>query len=430
MKKNEPMKEDFLHYLWQYQLFDTADLQSTSGEKIKIYKPGRLNRNAGPDFLEAKLQIGDQLWVGNVEIHLNSSDWYVHNHEQDTAYDTVILHVVWQEGMPVFRKNNTPVSTLVLAGLVPKYIQDNYQKLFNTQKKWIACEDSLPVVDSWVQAHWIERLYVERLHHKSTYIESLLAQTQNDWEAVLFRLLLKNFGLKVNGENFANLSQTIDFKVFRKEITNSVRLEALLLGQAGLLSGTYEDAYFGQLKEIYQFQKNKYQLESTVRVQFFRLRPPNFPTIRLAQLAALYAGKQHFFQSLMQEDNIDALRVLLHAQAGEYWNTHYVFGKESKKSIKRTTKSLIDLVLINTIIPLKFAYQKSMGNYEPESLFSIMQAIKAEQNSIVKNFEKHNIKVSNAMESQALLTLKSDYCNKQACLQCEIGMKILKHTAG
>jgi hypothetical protein len=420
------MKEDFLHYVWQYQLFNKQHLKTTLGERVVVYKPGYHNQNSGPDFTEAKLQIGEQLWVGNVEIHRKASDWYVHNHEADRAYDTVILHVVWEDDMPVFRNNNTPVSTLELEGLIPKYLYNNYLKLFQKEKRWIACEISLHSIDSFIQQHWMERLYIERLNNKSIHIAKLLKNTVNNWESVLFQLLMKGYGLKLNGVNFEEIASNIDFSIVRKESNEHIKLEALLFGQAGLLEGQKEDAYFIELQNIYQFQKNKYSLGNETKVQFFRLRPPNFPTIRLAQIADLLSGNQYLFQELMSETGIEKLHYLLEARAGSYWDTHYTFAKESKKRVKRTSKSFLDLLLINTIVPLKFSYQKAVGQLDAENILTLIQQIKPEQNTIVKNFEKRKIVAANAMETQALLTLKNEYCDKQSCLQCEIGMRILK----
>jgi len=421
------MKEEFLHYLWQYQLFDKQHLQTNTGEIIYIERTGYHNINSGPDFLEAKIQIGKELWVGSVEIHLKASDWYVHNHETDPKYDNVILHVVWEDDMPVFRRNNAPVSALEMKGLVPKYIWNNFQQLFQKSNKWIACESLIGQIDALTWHGWLERLYVERLKKKAIDIEQLLVNSVNDWEAVLFKLMAKNFGLKVNGSAFLSLANTFDFSTVRKERTKKNNLEALLFGQAGLLENKLDDSYYEALQEIYRYQQHKYKLEANPEnVQFFRLRPSNFPTIRLSQLANLFLKNQNLFQKLMSANEVSALYDLLQTKASSYWDFHFVFGKESKKSIKKSTKSFIDLLLINTIIPLRFAYQQHQGNTDVEDLFSILQQLKPEINSIVKKYEALGIRTKSAMDSQALLTLRNSYCNEQRCLKCAVGLQVLK----
>lgn len=421
------MKEEFLHYLWQYQLFDKQYLQTNSGETIYIERTGHHNINSGPDFLEAKIQIGKELWVGSVEIHLKASDWYVHNHESDPKYDNVILHVVWEDDIPVFRQNNAPVSAFEMKGLVPKYIWNNYRNLIQKSNKWIACENLIGQIDVLTWYGWLERLYVERLEKKAIDIEQLLVNSVNDWEAVLFKLMAKNFGLKVNGSAFLSLANTFDFSIVRKERSEKNNLEALLFGQAGLLEKKLDDSYYVALQEIYRYQQHKYKLEANPEnVQFFRLRPTNFPTIRLSQLANLFSKNQNLFQKLMTSNDVSALYGLLQTKASSYWDFHFVFGKESKKSIKRSTKSFIDLLLINTIIPLRFAYQKHRGNPDIEDLFSILQQLKPEINSIVKKYEALGIRTKSAMDSQALLTLRNTYCKEQRCLKCAVGLQVLK----
>jgi len=421
------MKENFLHYLWKYQLFSKDKLETSDGESINIEKTGIQNDNAGPDFIEAKIKIGEQLWVGSVEIHVQSSDWYVHNHEVDSNYDNVILHVVWEEDMPVLRKNNSPISTLVLKGLVPKQIWYKYQELSQKTKRWIPCESQINQVDSFTWNNWLEHLYIARLEKKAKEIEQLLAKSVNDWEAVLFQLLTKNFGLKVNADSFKSLANSVDYSIVRKEKNDLIKLEALLLGQVGLLNKTIEDTYYHELQKEYQFQQNKYNiLPIEEKVQFFRLRPPNFPSIRLSQLANLLASNNGLFQNLMSCNSLDKLYFLLQAKATDYWNTHYVFGKESKESTKKTSRSFIDLLLINTIIPLQFAFQKNKGNQDIETILEVIKSIKTENNNIIKKYKKLEISTKNAMDSQALLQLYSNYCNPKLCLNCAIGLAILK----
>ena len=243
------MKENFLHYIWMYQLFQKTDLRSTNGESIHIEKSGMYTQLSGPDFKDATIVIANQIWVGTVEIHLKSSDWYVHHHETDPAYDNVILHVVWEDDMPVFRSNHTIVSTLELKGRVPAYLLQNYDALFNKAKFWIPCEMSLSDVEPFVWQHWLERLYIERLYHKTENILVLLDKFHHDWEGVLFVLLAQNFGLKINSEAFYQIALTLDWGILRKERENVMTLEALFMGQAGLLHPESTCIYE---KELYQ----------------------------------------------------------------------------------------------------------------------------------------------------------------------------------
>ena len=421
------MKEEFLHYLWQNQLFNKQNLRTNSNEIVHVERIGYHNKNSGPDFLESKIQIGAELWVGSVEIHLKSSDWYVHNHESDSLYDNVILHVVWEDDIPVFRSNNTAVSTLEMKGLVSRQVLNNYQDLFQKTTSWIPCESQLGQIDPFIWLNWSERIYVERLEMKSQEIELLLSESVYDWEAVLFKLIARNFGLKVNGTAFFSLANTLEFSTVRKETNNVKNFEALLMGQAGLLSEKIEDPYYLELQEIFKFQKHKYKLEETTeKVQFFRLRPANFPTIRIAQLASLFSNQENLFQKLIRSNDIWEFYKLLETRASSYWDTHYVFGKETKKSVKKSTKSFIDLLLINTVIPLRFTYEKYLGNWDTDALFSIIQSIKPESNSIVEKYVELGVKVQSALDSQALLLLKNSYCNEQRCLECAIGLELLK----
>ncbi len=421
------MKEDFLHYLWQYQLFNKLDLRTSENEIVQIERIGQHNQNAGPDFLEARIKIGQELWVGSVEIHLKSSDWYVHNHETDPFYDNVILHLVWVDDIPIFRRNNTPICTLVIKGLVPKQIWNNYINLNLKAKKWIACENLIGEIKGFKQKKWLERLYVERLEYKFALISEMLEKSVNDWESVFFKLILKNFGLKVNGSAFLDLANSIDFSTLRKERDESKKLEALLLGQAGLLRNNLDDSYYIELQQVYKYQKHKYKLNPPSEpVQFFRLRPANFPTIRLAQLANLFSKNNNLFQELMLSNDISKIYNLLEHRASSYWDTHFVFGKENRKSVKKGSQAFIDLLLVNTVIPMKFAYQKYLGICEIDNLFAMLQQLKPEENTIVKKYRQIGIDADSVLESQALLTLYNTYCKKQQCLRCVVGLEVLK----
>jgi len=421
------MREDFIHYLWRYKKFEIKDLMTTKDKPIIVLSSGVPNHDAGPDFFNAQLRIDDQFWAGNVEIHLKSSDWFAHSHENDIAYDNVILHVVWEHNSEIFRKDNSEIDTLELKQYVSKEALNNYYKLFSKQQKWINCENDFGDVDEFLLSNWLERLYFERLERKSDEINVLLQKSKNDWEAVLFKMLAKNFGLKVNGESFLSISKSIDFAIFRKEGTSIQKMEALLFGQAGLLDEEKEDNYFKELKALYSYQKHKYGLnnQSVTPLKFFRLRPPNFPTIRLSQLANLYHTKGNLFAEIFDANSIIEIYQILSISSSAYWETHYTFGKVSKKTNKKITKSFIDLLLINTIIPLKFSYSKFLGKSIDTEIIQWMSDLRSEKNSIVEKFNTLMPLSNNAMNSQALIQLKSNYCDKNNCLQCAVGNDIL-----
>ncbi len=422
------MKENLLHFIWKLKLFSYKNLQTTNGENIEITSVGIENSNTGPDFLNAKIVINKQLWAGNVEIHINSSDWYAHYHEVDENYDAVILHVVWEHDVEIFRKSNEAIATLELKNYISKNLLNKHEQLFSKTKNWINCEQDINKIDTFVLSHWFERLYFERLEHKSEQIQEILTKTNNSWEATLFVLLVKNFGLKINADAFMSFANSFDFSILRKVSSSEEQLEALFFGQAGLLSNNFESEYFRKLKEKYDYLKLKFKLTpiSNNQVQFFRLRPNNFPTIRLSQLASLYYNYQNLFSKIIEINTIDEFYDLLNVSTSKFWETHYTFEKESKKSTKKLTKSFIDLLLINTIIPLKFMYLKGLGENDLSSVISIVEQIKPEKNTIISNFNDLKIKSNNAFKTQALLQLKNEYCNKQLCLECSIGKELLK----
>ncbi len=424
------MREDFLHFIWKYKKLPLQSLQTTHNELIEIISVGTHNHFSGPDFFNSKIRIDDQLWVGTVEMHLNASDWYAHGHELDSAYENVILHVVWEDDVAVFRKNNTQMATLELKNMVSLELIGAYQTLFNrASQKFINCEDHITKVDSFTYANWMERLYFERLERKSNTISDLLKQSKNDWEQVLFLLLLKNFGLKVNADSFLSLAQQINFSVFRKLMKSVEQLESVLYGLAGILEeNEIVDPYFLNLKKEYHYLRHKHNLKATgvQKPEFFKLRPPNFPTIRLSQIANLYGSNQNLFAKIIAATTLEELYVIFNVSASPYWDNHFTFGKESKRSKKKLTKNFIDLLIINTLLPLKFYHSKSLGNNIEEEVIRICSKIKKEENRIVANFCATGIKISNAIESQSALQLYNEYCIKNNCLQCAIGNYLLK----
>jgi len=430
------VQEDFLHYLWKHQFFAIKKLHTVNNESLQIYKAGQHNLNSGPDFFNAKIKIDNQIWVGNVEIHIKASDWYVHGHEQDRNYENVILHVVWNNDIEVYQNNNVCIPTLELRPYVSENIVRHYYELFSKKQKWIPCENFIGSIDKFVLNNWIEVLYFERLKQKSELILLLLNKYTYDWEAVLFQLLAKNFGLKLNGSAFLNLAQSIDYKIIKRERAKLLTLEALLFGQAGFLNIDQEDGYFSNLQKEYQYQQIKYQLDPLFhgQFQFFRLRPNNFPTIRLAQFAMLYFTEHSLFSKIMEADDINDYYNIFDVKTSIYWEHHFNFNSESTKRIKKTTKSFIHLLLINTIIPLKFIYLQHIGQLNDAYILNLIKDIPSENNSIIKKFEdllnyncdkKKNIHT--ALESQAFLQLKTAHCNLQNCLHCAVGNSYLRH---
>jgi hypothetical protein len=421
------MKEDFLHYLWKYKKIDILNLSTVNKEKIQIINVGQYLERSGPDFFNSQLIIGDQKWAGNVEIHLKSSDWYVHNHERDEAYDNVILHIVWEHDTEIFRKDNSVIPVLELRNFVDLELVKKYHSLLSS-KSWIFCEKDINEVDSFTLDNWQERLFLERLERKSKPITALLLQTNNDWEVVLFCLLAKNFGLNTNGDSFLKMATAIPFLVVRKESSDLTNLEALFYGFTGLLDDEREDVYYKNLKVKFAYLIHKHQLENYKygKLQFFKHRPDNFPTIRLAQLASLYHHRQSLFSQLVTVAKIDTIYSVFDVQVSDYWINHYVFDKVSPSKKKKLSNSFIDLILINTIIPLQFTYAKSQGKDILDDLIGLLVAVPAENNVIIQKFSFLGIKTNNAFESQSLLQLKNEYCNMSKCMECAIGISLIK----
>ena len=422
------MKEEFLHYLWKFKKFDTLNLKTAQEEQITIIKTGDYLELAGPDFFNAQITIGNQKWAGNVEIHLKSSDWYVHGHEKDAAYENVILHVVWEHDTEIFSRDNNEIPVLILKDYVASEILSNYNSLV-MPKSWIFCEKDIGKIDDFIIKNWQERLFFDRLERKSKFIYDLLEETNQDWEGVLFVLLAKNFGLNTNGNSFLQIAKSIPFSIVRKESFEIENLEALLLGTSGLLDDDKEDIYFTDLKLRYYYLLNKYQLEKRHidSVQFFKHRPDNFPTIRLSQLANLYHKHQNLFSKVTVLKSVKSVYELLNVSASIYWSNHYQFDKESLRKPKSLSKSFMDLIIINTIIPIQFAYSNIRGESIAEELIAFMNEVTPEKNAIIDKFQSFGVSAKNAFETQTLLELKNEYCNQKACLKCVLGVELLKN---
>ncbi|MFX0557278.1 DUF2851 family protein [Maribacter sp. CXY002] len=422
------MREEFLHYIWKFRKFPVSNLQTTEGEPILIENVGSHNLLSGPDFFNARLQVGEQIWAGNVEIHIYASDWYTHNHQDDPKYDSIILHVVWEDDVSIYRKDCSVIPTLQLKDYINSELFNSYQKLFDERKnKFISCEADIASIPSFTINNWLERLYFERLENKSNLILDLLQQSNNDWEKVLFILLLKNFGSKINGNLFFEIGKSIDFKIIRQLYNKEDELEALFFGSAGLLkSEKAVDPFYANQKQNYNFLAHKYTLKPVIGngAEFFKLRPLNFPTIRLSQVAQLYASNNNLFQTVMSA-SVAELYQFLKVTTGVYWETHYTFGKKSTTSVKSTSKKFIDLLIINTILPLKFCYLKYKGEPFNEHIINTIVQITNEENNIIGNYRDLGVSVTNARDSQAVLELYANYCKKNKCLQCAVGTSLL-----
>lgn len=424
------MKEEFLHYVWEFQKWEGSSLKTSEGNSLSVLSPGIHNFSSGPDFFNSQLVIGEQKWAGNVEIHLNSSDWYAHHHETDSNYDNVILHVVWNHDTDIFRKDNTPIPVLELRSMVSRGALVNYEYLMKGPPgKWINCEEDFRGFEEFYLQNWLERLYFERLEEKSLLIEKLLKESQNDWEEVLFKLLMRNFGLNVNGEAFFSVANSVSFSLVRRLSDKQQVLEALFLGQAGMLEKELEEPYYRHLQGIYKFLVYKHSLQNVgvLPVNFFRLRPDNFPNIRFSQLAAVYHKNPGIFAEVIHAKKPEDLYALLDISAAEFWESHYTFKKSHKRRRKDLSRNFKDLIIINSLVPLKFCYARSMDKDINEELLELMSSIKRESNNIIYKFEELRGQVfGNALQSQALLHMKKNYCDKHQCLRCRLGIQLLQ----
>ena len=421
------MKEDFLHYVWKFQKFDATQLRTIAGAKVEILDPGKHNLNAGPDFFNAQLRIDGQRWAGNVEIHVAASDWYAHKHQNDDAYNSVVLHVVWEYDREVYRNNGDCIPTISLQKIVAPQALRGYQQLLENKPKFISCEAVFPVLDAFRLQSWLEYLYLERLEQKVDSFSEILHATSSHWEATLFYQLCKNFGSSVNGSAFQSIGRSVPFSIILKCKADATQLEALLLGQAGLLEAEFQDAYPKRLQKEYAFLRHKFGItqNGVIRPRFFRLRPANFPTIRLSQLARLYASREHLFSEVIQAKTQEELYTLFEVQAAAYWDEHYNFGVPSKKRPKVLTKKFVDLISINTIIPLQWSYAMHQGRDVSDQIMTLAKSISAEKNSVVHTFEQCHVPFRSAMHTQAILHLFHNYCSTKKCLECRIGNAIL-----
>ncbi|CAI8301361.1 MAG: Uncharacterised protein [Bacteroidota bacterium] len=420
------MREELLAYLWKTQNFRRDRLKTTNGEELIIVKPGQENAHAGPDFFNAHVQINKILWVGNVELHVKASDWFNHSHQLDANYDNVVLHVVWDADVPVFNPIQQPIATLCLSNYAPENFATRYLDWLAQTNKWILCADELHKLPKVLRKQFFERVYVERLMEKTTLFQSWLALTHNNWEAVFFIALAKGFGLKQNAMAFAQMALSIPWLAMQKTASKVEDLEALLMGQAGLFRKPMENEYFHKLQKNHTYLKHKYQLNPPYEsATFFRLRPTNFPTIRLAQLAWLLHEKPRILTLVQSAKNLDDWYTILDAKTSSFWDTHYHFDTPSKKRVNKLTKPFKQLLLLNTIFPFLFQYYSYLGDSRKSDVIDWVRKLPPEKNRHVTNFKQLGCPIDDALESQACIQLKQNYCSPKRCLKCAFGHKLL-----
>ncbi len=416
------MNEEFLAYVWRYRLLSPS-LHTTDHEPLEVLFPGDLNPDAGPDFANARLRIGPTLWAGNVEIHVKASDWYKHGHHTDPAYRNTVLHVVHDDDLAGTPASISGLPVLVLKGHFDENLYDHYRN-FMSCRAWIACAGQLRDADPFRTIHWLEGRAIERLERKTLSLRTVLERNEWNWEQSFFEITARAFGARVNADAFERLARSVPLKIIGEQRADLTRLEALLFGQSGMLRGRAGDAYQRELQTIYKEQKKSYRLENLPEgsFRFLRLRPPNFPSLRIAQLATLLYQTPGLFSRALQCQSTPELFKLFSAGCSAYWERHYRFGKSAPTHQGHIGQDSINLILVNAVIPFLFVYgtEKESPDIRDQA-FQFLLRLPPEENSIVKNYRSAGLAVSNAMGSQALLELKSKYCDARRCLECGIG---------
>jgi hypothetical protein len=421
------MTEEFLHYIWKYKLLYN-DLKTTDNESIVIINPGIHNRDAGPDFFNAKIKIKDTIWAGNIEIHVNASDWHLHNHQNDLAYDNVILHVVFNSNKIILRNNGAPIPQLIINKCFDENIYINYQN-FIQNKNWIPCEKLIKDANPFTISNWLEYLLIERLERKTLELQEIFKRNHNSWEDAFYQLLAKNFGFKINSYPFEALAQSLPLTYLGKHKSNENQIAALVFGQAGLLNADLVDDYPQSLFSEYEFLRKKYKLVplKSHLWKFLRLRPANFPTIRLSQFSDLIYKSSHLFSKILECENLNEIYDLFEVKAHSYFDNHYLFDEKLLIPKQRYLgKSAIDLIVINTIVPMLFFYSESKDEKEYQNrAFSFLENLDAENNSIINKWKQLGINIQSAYDTQGLIELKNNYCTTKRCLNCRIGNELL-----
>lgn len=421
------IKEDFLHYLWKLKKIDFSNLTTSKGETVTILDFGKYNTDSGPDFFNARVKIDDTIWAGNIEMHVFSSDWIKHKHHLDPAYNNVILHVVYEDDMKITNSAGIELPVVELKTRIFEKDLKNY-KLLRFNKNWIPCEKAIDKVSFISKENALEKSLTDRLVNKSSHLKSILEEEKGDWDEAFYIFLSRYFGMKTNSDAFETLAKKLPYKIILKEKDDINKIEALLFGQAGMLQELFSDEYPLFLKNEYEHLRNKYNL-TPIPVsmwKFSKLRPLNFPTIRISQLAYILFKQEHLFRNVFECSDLNCLYKIFKAQTSVYWENHYTFDEKSINKKKYLGKNSIEILIINAVIPALFYYGHLNNDvaYKERALDILMQ-LPAENNSIIKKWKDLGIEVKSAYDSQALLELKQNYCDKKRCLECPIGNEIM-----
>ena len=418
--------EQLLHYVWKHKIFPLKELKTTTGQQVEVIDTGLANSNAGPDFFNAKLKLDDVLWIGNIEIHRKSSDWFKHGHHTDASYNSVILHIASEIDTEISRSNGEKIPQMQLS--CPESVRANYKELLETDS-YPPCYRIIPSLSSFSVHSWMSALQMERFEQKAILLNERLKRCQGNWEDAFFITLARNFGFGLNGDAFEAWARQLPLRAVDKHRDNLFQIEAIFFGQAGILEDPDGDGYYLRLKKEYAYLQHKFELVpmDVSQWRFLRLRPANFPHIRIAQLACLYHRAYGLLSRIMETETLQGVREVLKGGTSEYWLTHYTFGGSSPSRPKTLSNSSLDLLIINTVVTFLYAYGLHKGN---ETLCaragSFLEELKAENNYITRMWEQCGMKASNAADSQALIQLKKEYCDKKKCLYCRIGYAYLK----
>ena len=410
------MKEEFIYYLWENRLL-ASDLHTVDGEEVSVISVGMRNHDSGPDYLDAKIKIGNALWVGHVEMHVNTSDWFRHGHQDDDAYKNVVLHVVYCNDT-----ERLSIPTVEIKGKFDETIYAQYSG-FLRSRRWIPCEKVIAYVQQFTWLSWLERVLVERLEAEVKDVYAHLVENNYDWEETVYQRVMRYLGMKVNNDAFERLAMILPLRVLRKHIDNQLQVEAMFFGCAGFLEGVFEEAYPVLLQREFKVLKSKFNLSVMPMAywKFLRMRPPNFPTIRLAQTASLICSCDKLFSKTLEVNDLKTLRSMFDVGANDYWDTHFIFGKPSKMMKKTLGPTAVDVLIINAIVPVLFCYGMYRDNQDMKNKsLQFLMEMEPEDNLVMRNFRKMGVNVCNAQQSQALLHLYNCYCKKRKCLNCRV----------